>query len=224
MLNNQDNQKPKFNVNEMTSYFSNFGECAFGYELDFSDNKKLKYKDLSTEFVNNILYNYLKYKGKATTNQEYNVMSEEDPKIESFYKKDLEDAIKYIYGAVKYDLKDTFSLGDYSFNYDKKEDKYISIRTKSPNCTIKRFNGYFVDSVYFEDNEVYVDILFYNYLYETNSTGCFKLTYYGTKKYEQFTSSNSDIIKEHKENFLKYRFVFAQGKKSYVFDHVELVD
>ena len=109
----------------------------------------------------------------------------------------------------------------------------IKIKTESQilvkNIKVEDFDGIFFvggmgSSVYFEDNEVYVDILFYNYLYETNSTGCFKLTYYGTKKYEQFTSSNSDIIKEHKENFLKYRFVFAQGKKSYVFDRVELVD
>ena len=217
-----EDKKVNYSEGEIKSYFSSFGQCATGYKLDFGDDKVLRYNGLPKEFINNTIFNYLKYSGKVESNKDNNMIKENDPKIESFTKKDLKKAIKYIYGNVEYDLSEDFDLGDYSFSYD---NKYISIRKEEPNCINKKIDGYDIDNIKLEDDKLYVDILFYNYEMETKDKTCFRIIQYGTKDNEQFiNNNNSNFIKEHKEHFLKYRFVFKKDRKSYIFDYVEEID
>ena len=224
VYNLNDNKKLIYDEDEINTLFSNFGQCASGYELLFNNKGNLEFKDLTKEFINNTLYNYLNYYGKIDSNKSIEVMSKSNPKIDSFTKDDLEDAVKSIYGDVDYKINDTFDLGDYKFNYNTDEKKYISIRESQINCKNNEYDGYIVNSINVEDDKLNVEIIYYKYKLEVNEKGCFRMVYFGTKDSEQFTNNNDpNIVKDNKDHFLVYKFVFVPDKNKYVFNHIERV-
>lgn len=206
------NIKIEYDENEIKSYYSKFGYCAFGYKLDFKNNN-IKYEDLPRVFINNTLYNYLKYNNKVSINEEK----------ESFNKEDLDNAIKNIYGEVKYEFNDTLDLGDYSFKYDEDENVYKTTKSKEINCEKKLLNGYVVNSVEEVNNKLYLDVLYYDYDLEFNGNTCLRYNFYGTKDNETFRYGSPENLKFIPEHFLTYRFVFKPYNESYIFDYVEVI-
>ena len=166
--NSNPSEKATYDEETVKSYFTNFGQCAVGYKFDFKNQKELVSYDVPKVFKNNMIYNYLKYKGKITSNKDKDIMSEQDPKIDSFTKKDLEEAVSVIFGMENYDILDTFDLGDYSFEYDSSKKKYTATRTKQYGCGDEKLAGYSVNSVYVENNNLLVNVLYYDYEYQIN--------------------------------------------------------
>ena len=212
-----------YDANKLAEIITKYGMCSTGYDLNLIEGKQLKFEDLPKKFINNNLYSYMRINKIIKSNKESEIVSEQSPKIESFYREELNDAIEKMYGNVTYEVGDSFDLGEYTFTYDKKEDKYTTVKTKEIDCTYKKYDGYIVDSVLSEKDKVTLDLLFYNYELQVGEKGCFKFIYYATKDDEQFVGKTSDLVKENKEHFVRYRFIFVPYKSSYVFDHVELI-
>ena len=211
---------------EISEYITKYGFCSSGYKLDLDENKTIKYEDLSQIFINSHLYSYLKYNGKVTSNIDdvyFEIINETNPKIESFSRRDLKAAFKVLFGKAEYEFKDKFDLGEITFTYDKKSGKYISTRTEEFTCPYERYDGFVVDKVSYDEKQLNIDVLYFNYELQVRESGCFRFIYYGTKDDEELIYNSDKIIKEHPEHFYKYRFVYVPYRKSYVFDHIEFV-
>ena len=220
-----DNQtiKAVYDENETIAYFSNFGSCSMGYKLDFQGRKSLYYADLPADFINNTLYNYLKYSKKIDSNNVLiNETSEDNPQIDKFTRTNLEAAFKHIYGSASYEMPNSFDLGDYSFDYDNGNKQYVYKKSQIVACGNKKLDAYSVNSIYEEDNKLYVNVLYYNYEFKMNDKG-YTRVYYGTKDNEQFENPDYYFLNDNQEHFLRYLFVFVPHNGIYVFDHVELV-
>ena len=215
-------EKATYDENETIAYFSNFGSCSSGYGLSFQGKKTLNYSDLPSTIVNNTLYNYLKYSKKVESNNVLiNETTEDNPKISKFSKSDLEAAIKHLYGNVEYDMSSTLELGDYSFQYDGSKD-FVYENTSIVSCGNKKLDAYSVNSIYEEDNKLYVNIIYYNQEYKMNNKGYTRVIY-GTNDNEKFENPDYYFLNNHQEHFLRYLFVFVPNNGIYVFDHVELI-
>ena len=216
-------EKATYDENETAMLFSKFGTCSSGYKLDFGEKNELKYSDLPDTFKNNLLFNYLKHNKKVESNKEDNIVTPDSPKTESFAKSDLESAIKNVFGDVEYGFSTSFDLGDYSFNLDENTKKYNSERNEALGCGNTKLDGYDVNSIYVENNKLYVNVIYYRYEYLMNSEG-YAFVYYGTKDDKRFENPEYYFLQNNQEHFYRYLFVFVPKGKVYVFDHVELID
>ena len=211
------------NANETNAVFSKFGLCATGYELNINNNEKLEYSSLPKVFVNNTLYNYLNYNNMVKSNKVEGIITENNPKTDSFTKSDLEKAIENVYGDVIYDFGDTFDLGDYKFTYNRGSDTYTSTIKKQYACGNIKLNGYNINSIYINNyKELRVNIYYYKYKFEVNDNG-YKTIFYGTKNDKTFEKPDYTFINQHPENFINYEFVFKSVGDSYVFDYIEVI-
>ena len=60
----EPNTHAQYDEKIIESYFTNFGKCASGYELEFNEDKKLSLSSLPQSFINNTMHNYLQYSKK----------------------------------------------------------------------------------------------------------------------------------------------------------------
>lgn len=218
-----DKEKAK---DEINAYFHSFGGCDGGVALDFSKKDKLYYNDLEVYVIYDILYSYMV---KNNLVQENKIDSDIGGYELSFSTNSLETALTNIFGIDaknNFKLPNVFNASLWQFNLDEKNHVYKA-ETYATGCEpgvnayylynydlIEKDKKFFLDFVYY-----YIDAMSQENNGEVETfDGAFDP--YHTDKF----ICKVDDIKNHLNEFDKYRYNFKLENNHFILDYIEKIN
>ena len=209
---------------ELLGYFSYFGGCNYGIELDFTKKSKLYYSDLDDEVIYNILYNYLTKNNLMVkdSKNEYGVFEYH------FSKKNLEASLLNVLGISaknNFKLSNKFYMGVSEYTLNEKTKIYASSNTPPTGCT-PGLNQYYLYDYELVDNTFYLDFVYYYsdvVSDEKNSEEKPFNVAFNPKDLKKYICKSDEIV-NYLDKFEKYRYNFKLENKHFILDYIEKID